>query len=31
MQKLSVFKVWLAELKKNVKPKKRKFIVDDED
>jgi hypothetical protein len=31
MQRLSVFKVWIAELKKKVKPKKRKFIVEDED
>ena len=30
-QRLAVFKIWLAELKKKVKPKKQKFVIEDED
>ena len=31
MQKLATLKVWLYELKKKVKPKRAKFVIDDED
>lgn len=30
-QKLAVLKVWLSELKKKVKPKKAKFVIEEED
>ena len=30
-QKLVVLKVWLSDFKKKVKPKKAKFIIDEED
>lgn len=31
MQKVATLKIWLEELKKKVKPKKKVYVVEDED
>jgi hypothetical protein len=31
MQKVATLKIWLEELKKKVKPKKKAYVVEDED